>query len=85
MTYRYIDRVVSKDGNTVRRYGTPQFLLRSTERWYGMLLRYAFFVMGRVGYVSTVFEFKIPDFSRIAPAFCIQRQKTAEADAKCIN
>ena len=28
---------------------------------------------------------KTPDFSHIAPAFCMQRQKTAEADAKCVN
>ena len=28
---------------------------------------------------------EIPDFSRIAPAFCMQRQKTVEADAKCVN
>ena len=28
---------------------------------------------------------KISDFSRIAPAFCMQRQKTAEADIKCVN
>ena len=26
-------------------------------------------------------DFKIPDFSHIAPAFCMQRQKTAKADA----
>ena len=35
--------------------------------------------------VKTMFELKIPDFSHIAPAFCMQRQKTAEADAKCVN
>ena len=28
---------------------------------------------------------KIPVFLRIAPAYCMQRQKTAEADAKCMN
>ena len=28
---------------------------------------------------------KIPDFSHIVPVFCMQSQKTAEADAKCVN
>ena len=28
---------------------------------------------------------KIPDCLHIAPAFCKQRQKTAEADTKCVN
>ena len=32
------------------RYGTSQFLLRSTVRWYGTF----FFVMVRVRYVGTV-------------------------------
>ena len=58
------------------RYGTPQFLLRSTVR---------FFVMVRVRYVGTLFELKIPNFSHTAPNFCRQRQKTAAADAKCVN
>ena len=48
------------------RYGTPQFLRRST-------VRYVFFVMVRVRYVGTLFELKIPDVSHIAPAFCMQR------------
>ena len=48
-------------------------------------VRYAFFEMVRVRYVGALFELKIPDFSHIAPAFCMQRQKTAEADAKCVN
>ena len=62
---------------------------------YGTLVRYAFFVMVRVRYallekvrvryVNTQFELKIPDFSKIESAFCMQRQKTAEGDAKCIN
>ena len=52
---------------------------------YGTLVRYAFFVKVRVPYVGTLFEFKTPDFSHIAPAFCVQRQKTAETDAKCVN
>ena len=66
---------------TVRRYGTPQFLPRSTVRWYDM----PFFVMVRVRYVGTLFELKILDFLHIEPAFCTQRQKTVEADAKCVN
>ena len=41
--------------------------------------------MVRVRYVGTLFEFKIPDFSHIAPAFCKQRQKAAEADVKYVN
>ena len=32
----------------VRKYGTPQFLQKSTVRWYGTLVRYAFFVIVRV-------------------------------------
>ena len=28
---------------------------------------------------------KIPDFLHIVPAFCMQRQKIAEAEAKCVN
>ena len=62
---------------------TPRFLLRSTVRWY--LVRYAFFVMVRVQYDGTLFELKIPDFSHFAPDFCMQKQKTAEADAQCVN
>ena len=64
------------------RYGTPRFLLRSTVRFFcnGTLVRYAFFVMVLVRYLGTLFELKIPDFSHIAPDFCMQRQKTAEAD-----
>ena len=41
--------------------------------------------MVRVRYVGTLFELKIPDFLLIAPAFCMQRQKTAEAEIKCVN
>ena len=48
-------------------------------------VQYVFFVMVRVRYVGTLFELKIPDFSHIAPDFCIQRQKKAKADAKCVN
>ena len=73
------------------RYGTPQFLPRSTVRWYvffvryGTLVRYAFFVKVRVRYVGMLFELQTPDFSHIATAFCIQTQKTAETYAKCVN
>ena len=28
---------------------------------------------------------KIPDFFAHSPAFCMQRQKTAEADTNCVN
>ena len=42
-------------------------------------------VMVRVRYVGMLFKFKIPDFSHIAPAFYMQRQNTAEPDAKCVN
>ena len=44
-----------------------------------------FFVMVRAPYVGRLFELKIPDFLLIAPDFCMQRQKRAEADAKCVN
>ena len=85
----------TKDGSTVR------YVVREASifaKKYGTLVRYAFFVMVRyvgtvyalfvkvrVRYVGTLFEFKIPHFSHIAPAFCMQRQKTAKADAKCVN
>ena len=68
----------TKDGSTVR-YASI-FAKR-----YGTLVRYAFFVMVRVRYVGTWFELKIPDFSHIAPAFCMQKQKTAKAEVKCVN
>ena len=65
----------------------------------GTLVRYDFFVMVRVRYVGTVRLFcngsgtvrwyavwiKNIDFSHIGPDFCMQRQKTTEADAKCVN
>ena len=40
---------------------------------YGTLVRDALFVMVRVRYVGTLFELKIPDFSHVAPDFCMQR------------
>ena len=68
------------------RYGTPQFWLRSTIRFFVMVrVWYAFFVKVRVRYVGTLFELKTPDFSQIALGFCVQRQKTAETDAKRVN
>ena len=30
-------------------------------------------------------DLKIPDFLHIAPAFCMQRQKTVKPEAKCVN
>ena len=84
----------TKDGSTVRYVGTVQCASILTTK-YGTLVGYAFFVMVRVWYaffemvrernVGALFELKIPDFSHIAPAFCMQRQKTAKADAKCVN
>ena len=47
--------------------------------------RYALFVDVRVRCVGTLFELKIPDFLHIAQGFCMQKKKTAEADAKCAN
>ena len=40
---------------------------------YGTLVQYAFFVIVQVQYVGMLFELKLPDFSRIAPNFCMQR------------
>ena len=48
-------------------------------------VRHAIFAIVQVRYVGTLFELKIPDFLHLAPAFCVQRQKTAEADAKFVN
>ena len=70
--------MVSKDGSTGR-YASI------FAKKYGTLVRYAFFGMVRVRYVGTSFELKIPDFPHLAPDFYMQRQKTAEADAKCVN
>ena len=76
--YFHIFILNTKDGSTVR-YASI-FAKR-----YGTLVRYAFFVMVRVRYVGTWFELKIPNFSHIAPAFCMQRQKTDKAEVKCVN
>ena len=69
---------------TLVQYRTPRFLLRGTVRFFcnGTV---RLFVMVRVRYVGTLFELKIPDFLYIAPDFCMQRQKTAKSDAKCVN
>ena len=78
----------------VRYVGTVRYASIFAKK-YGTLVQYAcfvmvrvrctFFVMVRVRYVGALFEFKIPDFSHIASDFCMHRQKTAEADAKCVN
>ena len=69
------------------RYGTIGTVRYASTfaKKYGTLVRYSFFVKIRVRYGGTLFELKIPDFLHIARAFCIQRQKTAETDAKCMN
>ena len=58
--------------DTLVRYGTPQFLLRSLIRWYGTLFLkwykhgtlvwYAFFVKVRARYVGTLFELQTQTF-----------------------
>ena len=68
----------------VRYVGTVRYASIFVKK-YGTLVRYAFIAKVRVRYVGTLFELKIPDFSHIAPAFCTQKQKTAETDAKCMN
>ena len=92
---RFTVGVMAEDSSTLR-YGKPQFLLKSTVRWYSMpflqwggfgtLVRYAFFVKVQVRFVGTLFELKLPDFSQNAPAFCTQRQEAAETEtvAKCM-
>ena len=64
-------------------YDTTQFLLKSMLR----LFVNAFFIIVMVGrgWYRTLFELKIPDFLHNAPDFCMQRQKTAEVAAKCLN
>ena len=84
----------TKDGSTVRYVGTVRYASIFAKKYgtpflqwcgYGTLVRYALFVKVRVRYVGTLFELKIPHFSHIAPAFSMRRQKTAEANAKCVN
>ena len=83
--------LTGKDGSTAHRYSSPQFLQKSTVRWYDtpffvmVRVRYAFFVKVGVRYVGTLFQLKTQDFSHIAPAFRIVRQKTAETNAKWVN
>ena len=60
---------------TVHRYGMPQFLLRSTLRWYctfflkwygyGRLVRYAFLIKVRGGVTDTRLEAKAKDTKKI--------------------
>ena len=76
--------IIGKDDSTVRYVGTVRYtsiFLRSTIRWYGRLfyngtgtVRWygtSFFVMVRIRYVGTLFEFKIPDFLQVAVDFCM--------------
>ena len=64
---------ISKDGSAVL-CGTLVRYASIFGKKYDMLVRYTlFFVMVRVRYVGTLFELKIPDFSNVAPAFCMQR------------
>ena len=74
----------TKDGRTVLSGTLVRYASIFAKR-YGTLVRYAFFVMVRERCVGTLFELKIPDFLHIAPAFFMQRQKTAEAEIKCVN
>ena len=69
---------------TVRYVGTVRYASIFVKK-YDTLVRYAFFVMVWVRYVGRLFELKMPDFLHIAPDFCMQRQKIAAADAKCVN
>ena len=64
------------------RYGTVRLNFCEEIRYAGTV---CFFVMVRVRYIGTWFELKIPDFLHIAPAFCMQGQKTAKAEVKCVN
>ena len=75
---------MTKDGCTVRYVGMVRYASNFAKK-YGTLVRYVFFVMVRVQNVDTQFELKIPNFSLIELAFCMQRQKMAEADAKYVN
>ena len=75
-------KVLRKDGSTVRYVGTERYASIFAKK-YGTLVWYAFFVMVRVRYVffvivgvryvGTLFKLKIPDFSHVAPDFCMQR------------
>ena len=67
------------------RYGTLVWYDSIFAKKYGTLVSYTFFVKVRVRYVGTLFELKIPDFLHIAPAFGIQRQKTAKTDTKNVG
>ena len=54
----------------IRYAGTIQYASISAKK-YDTLVWYVFFVM--VQYVGTLFELKIPDFSLVAPDFCMHR------------
>ena len=80
--YFHIFILDTKDGSMVR----LNFCKEIRYAFFVMVqVRYAFFVMVRVRYVGTWFELKIPDFLHIAPAFCMQRKKTAKAEVKCVH
>ena len=67
--------LTAKDGSTVRRYGTPQLLLKSTVRLFcNGTGTSAFFVRAHVQYVGALFELKIPDFLHTAPVCRGKRQ-----------
>ena len=68
------------------RYGTPQFLRRDAVRFFcdgtGTV---RLFCNGTGTVPWYVVWIKIPDFSHIAPAFYMQKRKTAKAEVKCVN
>ena len=72
-------RVDKRSGGLILRHEQGwQCTVRYTsifDKKYGTLVRYAFFVKVRARYVGKLFELKIPDFSHIAPDFCLQKQK----------
>ena len=84
----YVDYFTFKDGSTVR-YASIFAKKYDTQVRYAFFVRVrlqnAFFAKVLVLYVGKLVEFKTPDFSHIAPAFCVQRQKAAETNAKCVN
>ena len=72
----------TKDGSTVR----LNFCEETRYAFFVMVrVQYAFFVMVQVRYVGTWFKLKISDFLHILLAFCMQRQKRAKAEVKCVN
>ena len=66
----------SKDGSTVRWYASI------FDKKYGTVFcdgsgTVRLLKMVRVRFVGTLFELKITDVSRIAPVFCMQKQKSS--------